>query len=319
MATLNVTRARAYDVSRASRPGRRRTPLRTRAHRHVTGYLFLAGALFCFGFFSWYPIGREIAMSFQADIQTGHASWVGMANFRHITNDTAFWTAWKASAEFTGLALVLGYAMPFAVAVAINEFRHLRGYFRLLVYLPVMMPPVAAAVLWKYFYTPGQGGMFNAVLHLLHLPMSNWTQSPNTAVVMLSLVLFSTWSNMGGATLVYLAALQDVPGELYESAELAGAGLFRKVWHVTIPQTRLILSLMFVLQVVATMQVFMEPFVLTGGGPEGKTTTVVFLIYEYAFHFFNYGGAAALSVLLLAVLAIFGGAYIWLSNRADRA
>jgi multiple sugar transport system permease protein len=103
------------------------------------------------------------------------------------------------------------------------------------------------------------------------------------------------------------------------SAELAGAGVFRKIWHITIPQTRLILSLMFVLQVVATMQVFMEPFVLTGGGPEGKTTTVVFLIYEYAFHFFNYGGAAALSVLLLAVLAVFGGAYIWLSNRADRA
>jgi len=318
MATANLTRARAYEHAAAKRL-RRRAPLRTKVHRNLVGYLFLVGALACFGMFSWYPIWREIVMSFQGNFQTGNPTWVGLGNFRHIFRDPEFSTAWKASVEFSLLALVLGYAVPFLIAVGLNEFRHMRGYFRLLVYLPVMMPPVAAAILWTYFYVPGDGGMFNAVLKTLHLPMSDWTQSSSTTVVMLSMVLFSTWTNMGSATLVYLAALQGIPGELYESAELAGAGVLRKIWHVTIPQTRLILSLMFVIQIVATMQVFMEPFILTGGGPEGKTTTVVFLIYEYAFHFINYGGAAALSVLLLVVLAIFGGAYILLSNRTERA
>ncbi len=120
----------------------------------------------------------------------------------------------------------------------------------------------------------------------------------------------------GGATLIYLAALQSVPGELYEAAELDGAGLLRKVWHVTIPQTRLILALMLLMQIIATMQVFIEPFLLTGGaGPEGSTTTVVYLIYQYAFNFNNYGAAAALGLILLVTLAVFSAVYARL-NRA---
>jgi len=212
--------------------------------------------------------------------------------------------------------LIFGYAVPFIAAVVLNEIRHARSYFRLLVYLPVMMPPAAAAFLWKWFYDPGDG-LFNTILRDLHLPTSQWLQSTNTA--MISLVLFSTWINMGSGTLIYLASLQNIPGELYEAAEIEGAGLFRKLWHVTIPQTRLILSLLLMLQIVATMQVFLEPFILSGGGPEGKTTTVVYLIYEYAFHFNNYGSAAALGFVLLVVLAGFGGAYLWLSKRGDEA
>ncbi|WP_143661910.1 carbohydrate ABC transporter permease, partial [Streptomyces glaucescens] len=108
------------------------------------------------------------------------------------------------------------------------------------------------------------------------------------------------------------------PGELYEAAELDGAGLLRKIWHVTVPQTRLILSLMALMQVIATMQVFVEPFLLTGGaGPEGSTTTVVYLIYQYAFNFNNYGAAAALGLLLLVLLAGFSAVYVRLSRAED--
>ena len=118
---------------------------------------------------------------------------------------------------------MFGYAIPFVTAVVLNELRHWRGYFRLLVYLPVMIPPAAAAFLWKWFYTPDNSGLFNAVLHALHLPTSQWLQSPHIAL--LCLVLFSTWSNMGAAVLVYLASLQGIPGELYDAAEIDGAGL----------------------------------------------------------------------------------------------
>jgi multiple sugar transport system permease protein len=135
---------------------------------------------------------------------------------------------------------------------------------------------------------------------------------------MLSVVIASTWMNMGGATLIYLAALQTIPGELYEAAELDGAGLLRRIWHVTIPQTRLILSLLLLLQIVATMQVFVEPFLLTGGnGPQGSTTTVVYLVYQYAFNFNNYGSASALGLVMLVVLAGFSAVYVRLSRAAD--
>jgi len=311
--TINVSRARSIELAQERRQ-RRHVPLWGRVRRHAVAYLFLAGAIVCFGFFSWYPIVRETVMSFQKTNFAGDTTWVGLKNFTHIRHDPEFWTAWRASIEFSLLALVFGYAVPFVTAIILNELRHVRGYFRLLVYLPVMMPPAAAAFLWKWFYDPGDG-LFNTVLRDAPADASQWLQSTHTA--MLSLVFFSTWINMGSGTLIYLASLQNIPGELYEAAELEGAGLFRKIWHITIPQTRLILSLLLMLQIVATMQVFLEPFILSGGGPQGKTTTVVYLIYEYAFHFNNYGSAAALGLILLVILAGFGGAYVWLSRRGD--
>jgi multiple sugar transport system permease protein len=314
VATLNLPQVKARGLP--SPTTRRRVPLAVRVRKNMTGYAFLAGAVVCFAYFSWYPIVREVVMSFQKTNFAGSTTWVGTKNFTRIKADPEFWSAWRQTMEFTLLALVFGYAVPFVTAVVLNELRHARSYFRLLVYLPVMMPPAAAAFLWQWFYDPGNG-LFNTVLHDLHLPTSQWLQSTNTA--MISLVFFSTWINMGGGTLIYLAALQGIPGELYEAAELEGAGLFRRIWHITIPQTRLILSLLLMLQIVATMQVFIEPFILTGGGPQGKTTTVVYLIYEYAFHFNNYGSAAALGLILLVVLAIFGAAYLWLSRRGEEA
>jgi multiple sugar transport system permease protein len=283
------------------------------ARRNLTAYAFLAGALVCFALFSWYPMVREVILAFQRT-HRGTTTWAGWQNLRQITADPAFWQAWRNTAEFTGYALLLGFAVPFVVAVVLNELRHCQAYLRILVYLPVMLPPVASVLLFKYFYDPGYG-LFDHVLQALHLPTSQWLQSTHTA--MLSVVIAATWMNMGGATLIYLAALQGIPGELYEAADLDGAGLLRKLWHVTIPQTRLVLSLLLLMQVIATMQVFTEPYLLTGGaGPQGSTTTVVYLIYQYAFNFDNYGAAAALGLVLLIVLAAFSAGYVRLSRRA---
>ncbi|SEL31553.1 carbohydrate ABC transporter permease [Streptacidiphilus jiangxiensis] len=312
MATINLTRAVARDL-RAADPARR-GGLRRKLRRNATAYLFLAGAVLCFAVFSWYPMIREVIMSFQYTNFAGDTKWVGLRNYQRVLHDPDFWSAWRTTGLFTLFALVVGYAVPFALAVVLNEIRHARSYFRLLVYLPVMMPPVAAAFLWKWFYTPDDSGLFNAALHAVGLPSVQWLQSSHTLAV-LCLVLFSTWINMGGTVLVYLASLQGIPGELYEAAELDGAGLLRRVWHVTVPQTRLILSMMLLLQIVGTMQVFLEPYIITGSAND--TTSVVYLIYQYAFNYDNYGSAAALGVLLLLVLIAFAGGYLWLSRRAE--
>ncbi|MBF9066517.1 carbohydrate ABC transporter permease [Streptacidiphilus fuscans] len=312
MATINLTRAVARDLRAAEHS--RRGSLGRRLRRNATAYLFLAGAILCFAVFSWWPMIREVVMSFQYTNFAGDTKWVGLHNYQRVLADPDFWSAWRTTGLFTLFALVVGYAVPFALAVVLNELRHARSYFRLLVYLPVMMPPVAAAFLWKWFYTPDDSGLFNAVLHAVGLPSVQWLQSSH-ALAVLCLVLFSTWINMGGTVLVYLAALQGIPGELYEAAELDGAGLLRRVWHVTVPQTRLILSMMLLLQIVGTMQVFLEPYVITGSAND--TTSVVYLIYQYAFNYNNYGSAAALGVLLLLVLIAFAGGYLWLSRRAE--
>ncbi|WP_037906358.1 carbohydrate ABC transporter permease [Actinacidiphila yeochonensis] len=285
-----------------------------RLRGNIQAYGFLVGALLCFGFFSWYPMVREFVMSFQRT-RRGVTTWVGLRNFKTVYHDPYFWTAWRNTALFTLYALVIGFAVPFLVAILLNELRHARAYLRVLVYLPVMLPPVAGALLFKYFYDP-EYGLFNHILKAVHLPTSQWLDSPHTALI--SVVIAATWMSMGSATLIYLAALQNIPGELYEAADLDGAGLLRKIWHVTVPQTRLVLSLMLLLQVVATMQEFTNVFLMAGGnGPQNSTTTVVYMIYQYGYHYDNFNGAAVLGLFLMLVLICFSGLYTRLSRNSD--
>src|ERR1700761_5006919 len=311
--TSDARRAAAAPAASVRRP----KALLPRARRNAGAWAFLIGAVLCFSFFSWYPIVREVIMSFQKPVYGGGFAWTGWTNYIRIFHDPTFWQAWRNTAEFTLLALVIGFAVPFAVAIVLNELRHARGYLRVLVYLPVMLPPAAALLLFQYFYDPNVG-LFDHLLHLLHLPTSQFVQSSGSAMV--SVVIASTWMNMGGTTLIYLAALQNIPGELYEAAELDGAGLLRKIRHITIPQTRLILSMLLLLQIVATMQMFVEAFILTNGGAgvNNNTLSVVNLIYQYAFALSgasNYNSASALGVILMLVLAVFSGGYLWLSRE----
>jgi multiple sugar transport system permease protein len=257
---------------------------------------------------------REVIMSFQKTNFAGDTKWVGFENYRHVFADPDFWAAWRMSGLFTLFALVLGFAVPLAVAVVLNEMRHAKGYFRVLVYLPVMLPPVAGAFLWRWFYQSDDSGLFNMVLHDLHLPTVQWLQSSHDLAV-LCLVLFSTWANMGSSVLIYLAALQGVPGELYEAAELDGASILRRVRHVTLPQLKLIVSLMLMLQIVSTMQVFVEPDAITHGS--NGTVSVVYQIYDYAFSSDNFGNGAALGMLLMLVLMVFSAVYLKLARSVE--
>jgi multiple sugar transport system permease protein len=308
--------------SRGATGGRRRQALLPQARRNAGAWGFLIGAVLCFSFFSWYPIVREVIMSFQKPVYGGGNTWAGWTNYVRIFRDPTFWQAWRNTLEFTLLALFIGFIVPFVVAIVLNELRHARGYLRVLVYLPVMLPPASALLLFAYFYNP-QYGLFDDILRLLHLPTSQWVLQPGDGFIstaMISVVIASTWMNMGSATLIYLAALQNIPGELYEAAELEGAGILRRIRHVTIPQTRLILLLLLMLQVVATMQMFIESFVLTngGGGVGDNTQSVVMLIYQYAFAMSgasNYNSASALGVVLMLVLAVFSGGFLWATRE----
>jgi multiple sugar transport system permease protein len=305
--------------TRPSTPAPRLLP---KVRRNTSAWAFLIGAVLCFSFFSWFPIVREIIMSFQKPEYGGGYAWAGFTNYIRIIRDPTFWQAWRNTLEFTILALVIGYAVPFFVAILLNELRHAQGYLRALVYLPVMLPPASALLLFYYFYNP-QYGLFDDVLHALHLPTSQWVLTPGDgffSIAMLSVVIASTWMNMGSATLIYLAALQNIPGELYEAAELEGANIWQRIWHVTIPQTKLILVMLGMLQVVATMQMFIESFVLTngGGGVNDNVQSVVMLIYQYAFAMSgssNYNSASALGVILMLVLAVFSAGFLWATRE----
>jgi multiple sugar transport system permease protein len=204
--------------------------------------------------------------------------------------------------------------VPFFLAVIVNETRHAKGFFRVAVYLPLMLPPIVVVLLWKYFYDPGNG-LFNTLLRGVDLPASQWYQSGSTA--MLSLVLVATWSNMGRRVHHVPRRAAEHPGDLYEAAEMEGAGVFKRLRYVTIPQMRFILLVLLLLQIIATMQVFIEPFQLTGT-TNPDTITVMVLIYRYAFTVnHDFGMAAAMSVLLFIVLGGFSAIYLRLTRDRD--
>jgi multiple sugar transport system permease protein len=297
----------------ASRPATQRSLayVRRRVADNLTAYAFMAAGIALFGLFAWYPLVKGIELSFQQNNFVDPAKWVGLENFRRVVDDPLFVTAWKNTIEFTGLALLIGFAVPFVGAVVINEFRRLQGFFRVAVYLPVILPPAVSILLWKYFYDPGDG-LFNSVLRTLHLPTSQWIQSPQTAMV--SLVLVSTWMNMGSAVILYLAGLKGIPSELYEAAEIDGAGIWQRFRHITVPSMRFLLLVLLLLQVIATMQVFTEPYLLTGT-TDPSTITVLVLVYRYAFSVNqDIGLATAMSMILFVVLAVLSAVYLWLTR-----
>ena len=211
---------------------------------------------------------------------------------------------------FALLALVFGYPLPLAAAVLMSEVRRTRGLFSALAYLPVVVPPVVAVLLWKFFYDPRPTGVFNTIAGWVGLgpyPGSRTRTPPCRPWY---------WRRPGrrpaGPSSSTSPRSSAVPTELYEAAEVDGAGVWRKIWHVTLPQLRGVLFITLILQVIGTSQVFLEPFLFTGGGPNNATLTILMLIYDYAFGSSlggNYGAATALSLMLAGVLAVLSAIY----------
>ncbi|MFP3466469.1 carbohydrate ABC transporter permease [Leifsonia sp. SIMBA_070] len=298
-----------------ARPARPARPQTRRPHRLIVWYrqggltvvLFAVPIVLIFLYFSWGPIVNGLVMSLQKTNLVDPAQWVGLSNFTYVLADPSLGQATLNTLYFTLLAIVFGFPLPIFLAVFMAELKGRSWLYTTLAYLPVIVPPVVAILLWKVFYDSSPSGLFNSILGLVGIPPQPWLDSPATA--MPSIVLEATWAGAGSAVIIYLAALTSVRAELYEAAELDGSGIWSRVWHITLPQIRGIILVMLLLQVIGTTQLFTEPFLFTGGGPQGSTTTILLLIYNYAFVSGDYGAATALSVLLALGLCILSAVY----------
>jgi multiple sugar transport system permease protein len=312
--TATSAPARRRHEAPADKPARRRSPATWVRGGGLSNLVFMLPVIVIFGVFSWFPIVRALLMSVQ-ETNLVDTQFVGLDNFRYVLADPLLWTAVKNTAYFAFLALLFGYPIPLVAAVLMSEVRRYKGLYSALAYLPVVVPPVVAVLLWKFFYDAGPHGVFNTILGWVGLGPYPWLQDATTA--MPSLVLAATWAGAGGTIIIYLAALTSVPPELYDAAEVDGAGVWRKVWHVTMPQLRGVLFITLILQIIGTAQVFLEPYLFTGGGPANSTITILLLIYNYAFANSlggNYGAATALSLMLALALAAFSALYFRLTR-----
>jgi len=298
-------------------PGQRRssrTPASWTRGGGLSSLLFALPLLIVFGLFSWWPIVSAVVMSLQKTNLVDPATFVGLDNFRTVLTDPLLPTVIRNTGWFALLALVFGYPIPLVAAVLMSELRRRKGLYSVLAYLPVVVPPVVAVLLWKVFYDPGPRGVFNTVLGWFGFGPFPWLADSTWA--MPSLVLEATWAAAGGTVIIYLAAMVSVPVELYDAAEVDGASIWHKIWHVTLPQLRGVLFVTLILQIIGTAQVFLEPFLFTNGGPNHATETIMLRVYELAFTNLgnNFGEATALSLLLAAFLALASLGYFRLTR-----
>ena len=289
---------------------------RLRAHfpRQLTAYLFLLPALLAFGLFAWYPIFSSIQMSFQDVSLTGPSEWVGLRNYELMLKDPAFEVVWTNTLEYTTWSLMLGFFVPVVIALLVREMRRGNSFFRVVYFLPTVVPAAVAVIIWRFIYDP-DGGVANEFLAQLGIARQLWLQDASLAKP--ALIAVMTWASFGTTTLIYLASLQDISTELYEAAELDGASPLQRVLRISLPHLYPVMSLMFILQIIAVVQVFTEPFLLTNGGPGRETLTPAMNIYNRAFIRMDMGYASVWSVTMIVVLAVFSIIYRVANNRLN--
>ncbi|MFJ6102457.1 carbohydrate ABC transporter permease [Streptomyces sp. NPDC092359] len=283
---------------------RRETPARPRRRRgRAAPYLFVLPALLLFGAFKLYPIGWSFVLSLHRTV-AGVDTFVGLDNYARLVDDPLMWTALRNTAVILLVQVPLMLALATGLAVALNStLLKGRSVFRLGFFLPMVTGLVAYGIVFSVLLNKDYG-LVNWTLGLLGLDPVPWLTDGTWARISLGLAL--TWHYTGYNAVILLARLQTVPRELYDAAAVDGAGPLAAFRHVTLPGLRPALLLTTVLSTIGTLQLFDEPTVLTGGGPDNATLTLGMYLYRNAFIYFDFGYASAVGYALTVLIGLLG-------------
>ena len=268
---------------------------------HASGWLFVAPAVVVIGLFGLVPIGWSFVMSFQHNNLVSPPHWVGTANYRALQHDPVFRDSIKHTIVYTVLFVPISIAAALGVAVALN--RKVRGiaFYRTAVFIPVAVSTVATAIIFNWVLDPNYG-IANWLLNQVGIPSQGFFQDPNQA--MYCMVVMTVWGWIGFDVIIYLAALQGIPEELLEAAEIDGASRFSSFRSVTLPLLGPATLFLVVWSTINALQLFDEIYNTTRGGPLMATTVVVYYLWQQAFQYFNGGYAAAIAYILLGAILV---------------
>jgi multiple sugar transport system permease protein len=265
--------------------------------------LFILPVFIGFSLFSWYPMFKGLWFSFLHYAPTGTSSYAGIDNYLRAFQDVHFWNTLLHAGQLCLIILALGFWIPIVFAIALYEWRRGQGLVKFLFFLPFLIPTVPAAILWKWIMDQGFG-LLNGILSVLQITSSHigWLNNPQWVLLTISSLVI--WKSIGWSILIYSAALTHIDETLYEEAEMDGAGIWDKVWHVTLPSLRGVIAVMFLITIINSLQIFTEVFVLTNGGPMKSSEVIATYIYKQAFFHLDIGYASALSIILLVLLLL---------------
>lgn len=266
-----------------------------------TGWTFALPALILIGIFFAIPVLGAFALSFtDFDIysigEPGSTRFVGLRNYIDLFQAPLFLTALKNTFYFVIVGGPLNAAVSLAAALLVNaKAVRFKPFFRSALFAPWVTTLVAVALVWRYIYHP-QYGILNALLGAIGIGPIDWLGS--TTWSMPAIILLSVWKNFGYNMLIFLAGLQSIPEELYEAARLDGANTWQQFRHVTLPMLGPTFVFVGIVTMIASFQIFSEPYVMTQGGPLKSTLTLVLYMYEEGFRWWRLGLAAAIAVIL---------------------
>lgn len=283
--------------------------------KNIIGWLILLPSVILFAFFIWEPLLYGIRLSFFETQGLTTIKFNGFQNYIDVITDSVFIKALTNTVTYVLWSLLIGYLVPIIVAIIINEVVHLKSLFKFVIYFPNMVPGLANLLLWSFLLDAGPGGIFNSILAHLKIPPAIWLNNPHHTIALLIVIM--TWKSFGATALIYLASLQGVNQELYEAVTLDGAGILARVRYVTIPSIFNIARLLLIMQVIAVFQVLYEPLIMTGGGPNHASETLMLLNYKYAFWDYAFGKATAVGVIVSLILITLTIVYLKVSKENE--
>ena len=265
-------------------------------------YLFLLPAGIVLLIFFFIPFFQTIGLSF-LDYSNNiyHASFAGLENYVAILHNPVFYKVMLNTIIYLVVAVPILAIIPLFLAILINQKIKGITLYKILIYLPVIVSIVVAAIAFKWLYA--EQGILNYLLNVFHIHSIGWLTDPKYAIY--SVIIVTIWKGIGYYMMIYLAALMSVPKELYEACDIDGAGFFTKHLTVTIPHIMPTIALVTTISSISAMKIFAEIYVMTKGGPLNSTKTIVYYIYEKAFENLDLGYASAMAVILLVIVMAF--------------
>jgi len=276
---------------------------RSDRHNLILGLLFISPWLIGFLILTLYPIAASAYYSLTRYDVISSPEFVGLGNYVDLfTKNPLFWQAVGNTLYYAVIAIPLNICIAIGVALLLNLEVRGRSVYRTIFFLPSIVPDIAAAMLWAWILNP-QFGLANATLKALGLPTIGWLTDPNWSKP--SLILINAWA-FGGSVVIFLAALQDIPRQLYEAADLDGANAWVRTRYITLPMLTPVIFFNLINGIIGAFQYFTNAYVITGGsgGPAGSTTFYSLLLYRNAFSYFKMGYASAMAWILFAAVFV---------------
>jgi multiple sugar transport system permease protein len=270
-------------------------------------WCFVAPALLVIGVFFFLPVFAALVMSLTdfdiyalADLR--NLRFVGLSNYAQLLQTPLFWQAFGNTLYFVVVGVPLSIGVSLGAALLLHSrLARFKALFRTALFAPVVTTLVAVAVIWRYLFNT-RYGLLNYALGGVGIQPIDWLGDPHWA--MPAIIVFAVWKNFGYNMIILLAGLQSIPEELYEAARIDGASIWRQFRYVTLPMLAPMLLMVSILTIAGYFQLFAEPYVMTQGGPLQSTVSVLYLMYEEGFKWWNLGSASAVAFVLF--LVIFG-------------